>query len=227
MPFDSTQDTEPNTLWSRNTVLIQILGLSPVLAVSTTVVNGIGLGLATALATIASCLTVSLFRSIIGDTWRLTYYMLIIACYVTAIDLMIQLYFYPLYRSLGVYIPLICGNAALLYHMETYARKSPPGPALLDSINTAAGFLWVILIFSAIREWSSTGSLFTQLELLSPFPTQNVTEPISTLATGQRFNFPLSQPGAFIILGFLIATRNLADKLYKKTEPKKNDTNSD
>ncbi|MBT8147614.1 MAG: electron transport complex subunit RsxE, partial [Gammaproteobacteria bacterium] len=136
---------EPSNLWSRNPVIMQLLGISPVLAVSTTLANGIGLGALTALATIPCFLTASLLPRIEAITWRLLFYVLVIASYVSIIVLLTQLTFYPLYRSLGIYVPLICGNAALLYRMELYASHTGPLAALQDSLKTALGFFWIII----------------------------------------------------------------------------------
>ena len=202
------QPDEPGTLWQRNPVLIQLLGISPVLAVSTTLANGIGLGVATALATIPCYLTVSLLPRINGVTWRLLFFLLIIASYVSVIDLLMRLYFYPLYRALGVYVPLICANAALLYRMEVHASRVGPIAALQDGCRTAFGFICILLTVAALREWLSTGSLLSQFELLKPFPGSAADSPVSTEPSGSKFRFPLLQPGALIILGCLVATGN-------------------
>lgn len=209
-------------MWSRNPVVMQLLGISPVLAVSTTVANGFGMGVLTALATILCFLTVSLLPRIEAATWRLLLYLLVIASYVSIIDRVTQLTFYPLYRSLGIYVPLICGNAALLYRMELYASHVRPLAALQDSLRTAFGFLWIILLVSAFREWLSTGSLLSQLELLRPFPGTLTDEPISTEPTGSRFRFPLLQPGALIILGCLVALGNFLQAAFGRSSLQKN-----
>lgn len=203
---------EPSTLWHRNAVLIQLLGISPVLAVSTTVVNGIGLSTATTCATFLCYITASVLPRINSTTWRLLFFLLIIASYVSVIDLVMRVYFYPLYRAIGIYVPLICANAALLYRMETYASCVGSSAALKDSVKTALGFFWIILTMAVLREWLSTGSLFSQLELLKPFPGSSFDGPINTEPSGSRFRFPLLQPGALIILGCLVAACNLLQK---------------
>ena len=212
MITEASNSLEPSTLWHHNPVVVQLLGVSPVLAVSTTLVNGIGLGITTTLATILCYLTASLLPRSRNTRWRLLLFLLVIASYVSIIDLVARLYFYPLYRALGIYIPLICANSALLYRMETYASHVGPGAALKDSFMTALGFFGIILAMSALREWLTTGSLLTQLELLSPFPGNLSDGPINTEPSGNRFRFPLLQPGALIILGFLVATGNFLRK---------------
>ena len=212
MTVDHISITEPSSLWQNNPVAIQLLGISPVLAVSSTVVNGIGLGTATLCATILCYLTVSLLPRISSTTWRLLFFLLVIAIYVSILDLAMRLYFYPLYRALGIYVPLICANAALLYRMEIYASHVGIGAALKDGIKTALGFFWIILAMAALREWLSTGSLLSQLELLKPFPGASFDGPVSTEPSGSRFRFPLLQPGALILLGCLVAAGNFLQR---------------
>jgi len=120
---------EQSSLWHNNSVVVKGLGLSPIFAVSDTVVNGIGLGLATFAVTVAACITASIAKNYINHTWRLVYYMVIIAFFVSLIETLLRAAFFPLYQSLGIYVPLICCNAALLYQIEPYwGRVFPPLP---------------------------------------------------------------------------------------------------
>lgn len=213
---ENTGTFEASTLWRRNPVVFQLLGLSPVLAVSNTVVNGLGLGVATAVATVSCYLTASLLPRVKNSTWRLVFFLLIIASYVSFIDLAMRLYFYPLHRALGIYVPLICANALLLYRMETYASHVGPGAALRDALITALGFFWILLSLSVLREWLGTGSLLSQLELLEPFAGDVPDTPINTETSGNRFRFPMQQPGALILLGCLVAFGNFLHRIQSK-----------
>lgn len=200
-----------STPWQNNSVIVQLLGLSPVLAVSDTLVNGIGLGIATAGVTIAACVTASMLRHYMNNTWRLLLYMVVIAFYVSLIETFLYTVFFPLYRSLGIYVPLICCNAAILYRIETFSCRVPFSSALRDSISTAFGFLWVIILLSAIREWLSFGTLLANRELLTPFINSNSSGAISTYTASANFKFPTLQPGALIVLGLIVALKNLID----------------
>jgi len=186
--------------------------LSPIFAVSDTVVNGIGLGLATFVVTVAACITASIAKNYINHTWRLVYYMIIITFFVSLIEILLRAAFFPLYRSLGVYVPLTCCNAAILYRIETFSCHASPAIALRDALNTALGFLWIIVLLSVIREWLSFGTLFANRELLVPYLEVAGTESISTNTANASFKIPLLQPGALIIFGLLVALKNLIDQ---------------
>ena len=218
MTTPSAPGSRSDSLWGSNPVLGNLLGLSPVLAVSTSLVNGIGLGIATAAITVLCNVTVALLPRPASFSWRLLLFMLILGTYVSVIALVMELYFYPLFRSLGIYLPLICANSALLYHMEIHASQASPPAALLDALKTAGGFLWIIVALAALRELLTTGTIFEQLELLKPFPGANVDTPISTELTGRKFRFPQLQPGSLILFGLLVACLNAIASYFRPSQ---------
>lgn len=218
MTTPSMPDNRADSLWGSNPVLGNLMGLSPVLAVSTSLVNGIGLGIATAVATVLCVTTVALMPRPASFSWRLLTFLSILGIYVSVIALVMELYFYPLFRSLGVYLPLICANSALLYRMEIHASQTGLGEALIDSLKAAGGFLWVIVALAALRELLTTGTMLEQLEqleLLKPFPGNNADTPISTELTGRKFRFPQLQPGSLILFGLLVACLNVFASHFK------------
>lgn len=204
---------QPASLWQNNPVLVQLLGLSPVLAVSTTIVNGVGLGAATLIVIILSCLTVSVAKSYINATWRFFWYLVILATYTTIVDMLMQWLYLPLYRELGIYIPLIACNIAILVRMETSAYVSPWNLAASDAAKTGAGFLLAILLLALVREFIATGSILNDLQLLIPSPLLEGNA--SALAvTGELFTFAKMQPAALILLGLIIGIKNFIDSRF-------------
>jgi electron transport complex protein RnfE len=199
---------EPGSLWQNNTVLVQLLGLSPVLAMTTSLVNALALGLATFVATVACCITVSLSRFFLTSNWRLLYFVAVLGFYVSILVFLIETYFYPLSRSLGIYLPLISCNAAILFRLESFSRHVSLWQATRDGVLSGAGFLWIIVALGIIREWSSTGELLRNVDLLSPFTESFSGSGISTYPANVKFNFPVLVPGGFIILGLLLAGKN-------------------
>lgn len=196
----------PRLLWENNPALVQLLGLSPLLAVSSRLAYGLALGLATLCVCILACSTVSVLRHHIPQRLRLVWFMLILAGYASAVEILIQLYFYPLSLRLGVYIPLICCNAALLLRMETFAATVPWPVAAGDALKTGLGFLIALVLFSACRELLVSGSLFAQWQIL--LPGSGSAEASLGTASGQLFRFADTPAGAFILLGLLLALIN-------------------
>ena len=201
------QAGKPGLVWSNNPVLVQLLGLSPVLAASSSLVYGIGLGIATLLVCILSCVTTSLLASQFSHKWRLVWFMLILASFTTLTETIAALYFYPLFVNLGIYIPLICCNISILIRMELVSSKSKWTEALLDSLKTGLGFLIALLLFSGCRELLINGTVLANWHLLLPANGE-----LSLVGRGQSdanyFRFAITQAGAFIALGLLIALTN-------------------
>ncbi|MBL4729003.1 MAG: electron transport complex subunit RsxE [Gammaproteobacteria bacterium] len=191
-----------------NPVLIQLLGLSPVLAVSSTLAYGIGLGVATFIVCVLSCLTASLLKGTIPRKWRLVWYMLILASYTTVVETISQLYFYPLFLRLGIYLPLICCNVAILIRMETFAAQSPWPAATLDAAKTGCGFLIALVLLATCRELLVSGTLFANWQLLLPASSEAAIA-ASNLEDSQFFRFANTQAGVLILLGLLVAFFNL------------------
>ncbi|UDL03671.1 electron transport complex subunit E [Marinobacter sp. CA1] len=200
-------------LWSNNPALVQVLGLCPLLAVTSTVVNAIGLGLATLLVLMGSNLAVSLIRNFVSDSVRLPAFVMIIASFVTCAELLMQAFTYELYQILGIFIPLIVTNCAILGRADAFASKNPPLPALLDGAMMGLGFLAVLVILGGFRELVGQGTLFTDMDLLlGPMAADWGFRP---LANYPDVLFMILPPGAFIGLGLLIAIKNGIDNRLK------------
>jgi len=199
-------------VWENNPVLIQLLGLSPVLAVSSTLAYGIGLGVATFFVCVLSCLTASVLKGTIPHKWRLIWTMLILASYTTIVEIICQLYFYPLFLRLGVYLPLICCNVAILIRMETVARQSPWSVATLDAAKTGFGFLIALCLLAFCRELLVSGTIFANWQLLFPSSSELSTN-TSNLNDIHFFRFANTQAGVLVLLGLLVALLNSLSQL--------------
>jgi Na+-translocating ferredoxin:NAD+ oxidoreductase subunit E len=193
-------------LWRQNTGLVVLLGLCPLLAVTNTVVNGIGLGLATTLTLVASNLSVSLVRRSLRPEIRIPAYVLIIASVVTAIQLLMQAWFHDLYRVLGIFIPLIVTNCAIIGRAEAFASRNKPLPSAIDGLATGLGFLVALVLLGALRELAGRGTLFSQAQLM--FGAFGESLQLTVIPGHPGFLLALLPPGAFIGLGLLIAGRN-------------------
>ena len=149
-----------NGIVKENPSLVLMLGMCPTLAVTTSAVNGIGMGLSTLAVLIFSNLIISLMRKIIPDQVRLPAYIVIVASLVTVVDLLLQAYAPGLYSALGIYIPLIVVNCIILGRAEAYANKVGPGLALFDGLGMGLGFTVALTLIGMIREFLGAGSLF-------------------------------------------------------------------
>jgi len=206
MQAPSNKTILSNGLWHNNAGLVQLLGLCPLLAVSNTVINALGLGLAT-LATLMICnLVVSLVRGVLRPEIRIPAFVLIIASVVSVIDLVMQAWLYDLYRVLGIFIPLIVTNCAIIGRAEAFASRHRPWPALLDGFATGLGFCLALLALGALRELAGRGSLFSQAHLLFGEAARNFE--LQLIPGHPGFLIALLPPGAFIGLGLLVAARN-------------------
>lgn len=206
------QSEKEGMVWENNPVLIQLLGLSPVLAVSSTLAYGIGLGVATLFVCVLSCLTASVLKGTIPHKWRLIWTMLILASYTTIVEIICQLYFYPLFLRLGVYLPLICCNVAILIRMETVARQSPWSVATLDAAKTGFGFLIALCLLAFCRELLVSGTIFANWQLLFPSSSELSTN-TSNLNDIHFFRFANTQAGVLVLLGLLVALLNSLSQL--------------
>ncbi len=213
---------QDSLIWKNNSVFIQLLGLSPVLAVSSSLVYGIGLGFATFIVLVLSCFTVSALRSQISNNWRLLWFMIILAGYTTIIDIVLQLYYYPLYLSLGIYVPLICCNASILIRLEVKAFHCDRQEATKDAIKSGIGYFIALLLLSAFREFAGSGSLLANSSLLLP-TTLLSTNITSVNSSTQLFDFAGTQAGGLILLGFMVALTNFFNDSRKTNtaEPQK------
>jgi electron transport complex protein RnfE len=193
-------------LWRQNTGMVMLLGLCPLLAVTNTVVNGIGLGLATTLTLVASNLAVSVARRFLRPEIRIPAYVVIIASVVTTIQLLMQAWFHDLYRVLGIFIPLIVTNCAILGRAEAFASRNRPVPAMIDGLATGLGFLLALVALGALREVAGRGTLFSEARLM--FGAMGESLQLTLVPGHPGFLLALLPPGAFIGLGLLVAGRN-------------------
>lgn len=196
-----------NGIWHNNQAIVALLGLCPLLAVSNTVMNSLGLGLATTVTLIASNVTVSVLRQWIATEIRLPIFVLIIACIVTVVELLMKAWFYELYKILGIFIPLIVTNCAILARAESFASKHPPAEAWQDGFATGLGFTLVLVLLGGLREALGSGTLFRDAHLL--FGESARTWKIILIDDYRGMLLAILPPGAFIGLGLLIALKNV------------------
>lgn len=184
-------------IWKENAVFKLLLGLCPVLAVTTSAENGLGMGLATAFVLICSNAVVALLRRVIPGKVRIPAFVLIIASFVTVVQLVMEAYAYELFQALGIFIPLIVCNCLILGRAEAFASKHPVANAVADGVGMGAGFTLVLFILGGIRELLGSGELLG----FSVFGTAY--QPILLM---------ILPPGAFITLGLLLALMNKVEK---------------
>lgn len=196
-------------LWKNNPALVQILGLCPLLAVSSTVVNALGLGVATLLVLVCSNVTVSLIRNWVRQELRIPVFVMIIASFVTAVELAMNAYMYELYKILGIFIPLIVTNCIIIARAESFASKQSVARSAYDGIMMGLGFALVLLLLGGIREILAQGTLFAQAHLMFGPEFEGVK--IIVIEEYRGFLLAALPPGAFIALGFLIALKNKID----------------
>lgn len=204
--MDSYRNIFFDGLWQNNTGLVVLLGLCPLLAVTHTIINGLALGLATTLTLVLSNLAVSLARGIISPEIRLPAYVLIIATVVSTIQMLMQACWYELYQVLGIFVPLIVTNCAIIGRAEVFASRNTPLPSIIDGFATGLGFCLSLVVLGALRELLGQGTLFSQARLL--FGTWGEHLQLTVFPHHPGFLLALLPPGAFIGLGLLIAGRN-------------------
>jgi electron transport complex protein RnfE len=196
-----------NGLWKQNAVLGQMLGLCSLLAISNTAVNAISLGLATILVMGMASLIVSTLRGLIPYEIRIPVFILIIAALVTVVDMAMNAWLHELYLVLGIFIPLIVVNCIVLARVEAFAAKNPPGAAAFDGVMMGIGFVWVIGLLGAIREFVGQGTLFAGIDMV--IPGLSAIQVLPEDYPG--FLIAILPPGAFFVLGLMIAGRNWLD----------------
>jgi Na+-translocating ferredoxin:NAD+ oxidoreductase subunit E len=194
-------------LWNNNAGLVQLLGLCPLLAVSTSLVNGLGLGIATTLVLVASNLTVSTIRNFIRPEIRIPVFVLVIASFVTAVELAMNAWFHELFRVLGIFIPLIVTNCAIIGRAEAFASRQPAPLAALDGLAMGVGFTGVLVTLGAARELIGQGTLLSGAHMMFGEFAHGLE---LRLADG-GFLLALLPPGAFIGLGLMVAAKNYID----------------
>ena len=205
-----------NGLWKNNPATVQILGLCPLLAVTSTVVNAIGLGLATILVLVISNVIVSLIRDFVRPEIRMPVFVIVIAAAVTIAELIMQAYFYELYLIIGLFIALITTNCTIMARAEAFASKNNVRDSLLDGLFMGLGFTLVLLVLGAMREIIGFGTLFQQFDLMFGEAAKGLK--ITVFENYPGFLLAILPPGAFIGLGLLIALKNIIDEKKAATQ---------
>ena len=190
-----------NGIIKENPTFVLMLGMCPALAITTSAINGIGMGLTTTVILAASNLMISLLRNFIPDSVRMPAYIVVVASFVTIVQMLLQGFIPFLYSSLGIYIPLIVVNCIILGRAEAYASKNKPIPSLFDGIGMGLGFTLSITCIGAVRELIGAGTIFGKQIL-----------PLADAAAGKMGYEPVTifilAPGAFFVLAFLSAIQN-------------------
>ncbi len=211
------QEITKNGLWNNNPALVQLLGLCPLLAVTGSVVNALGLGLATMLVLVGSNVSVSLIRHSVSDAVRLPAFVMIIASFTTCTELLMRAFTYELYQILGIFIPLIVTNCAILGRADAFASKNSAIPSAIDGFMMGLGFMLVLLLVGAVRELIGAGTLFDNMHLLFGSLAENWT--LNIFGNHYKgFLVAILPPGAFLVVGGLIAIKNLIDADIKRRE---------
>ncbi|MEX6503179.1 electron transport complex subunit E [Pseudomonas zhanjiangensis] len=199
-----------NGLWKNNPGLVQLLGLCPLLGVSNSTVNALGLALASAVVLICSNTAVSLVRGVVNTAVRLPAFVMIIAALTTCIELLMQAFTYELYQILGIFIPLITTNCVILGRADAFAAKHDPARSAYDGLMMGLGFGAVLVVLGALRELFGTGALLANMHLL--FGPLAANWQLTVIPEYQGFLLAILPPGAFIVLGLLIAGKNRIDE---------------
>ncbi|WP_404273116.1 electron transport complex subunit E [Yersinia similis] len=200
-------------LWKNNSALVQLLGLCPLLAVSSTATNALGLGLATTLVLVCTNTAVSALRRWVPSEIRIPIYVMIIASVVSTVQMLINAYAFGLYQSLGIFIPLIVTNCIVIGRVEAYAAKNPVGLSALDGFAMGMGATCALFILGALREILGNGTLFDGADMLLGSWAKVLRIDILHLDT--PFLLAMLPPGAFIGLGLLLAGKYVIDEKMK------------
>ncbi len=216
--IDTTEQANPSVwrnllaegVWKNNGALVQLLGLCPLLAVSNNVTNALGLGLATLLVLVCTNTMVSLFRKFTPNDIRIPIYVMVIATVVTAVQLLMNAFAYPVYQSLGIFIPLIVTNCIVIGRAEAFASKNSVAHSAFDGFAMGLGMTFSLVMLGAIRELIGNGTLFDGLDLLLGDWAKSLRVDVLHLDSGLLL--AILPPGAFIGLGVILAVKNLIDK---------------
>lgn len=200
-------------MWKNNPALVQLLGLCPLLAVTSTVTNAMGLGLATLMVLIGSNVTISAVRNWVPRDIRIPVFVMIIAAFVTIIQLLMNAYTFGLYQSLGIFIPLIVTNCAIIGRAEAYASKNPVHLSAFDGLMMGSGFMVVLIVLGTMRELIGQGTLFDGADLLLGSWASILR--VEVFSFDNQFLLAILPPGAFLGLGLLIAGKNVIDAQIK------------
>ncbi len=194
-------------LWDEIPPFRLVLGLCPVLAVTTTMEKGIGMGLATTFVLVCSNLLVSMLRTIIPSKVRIACFIIIIATFVTIVEFIMEAYAYAIFKQLGIFIPLIVVNCVVLGRAEAFASKNPILPSIVDGLGIGIGFTLSLAALGAVRELFGTGNL--TFSILGQFPMKFVEIFGDSFVP---FRFVIENPGAFVCLGLMLCAMNIVGK---------------
>lgn len=199
-----------DALWTNNAGLVQLLGLCPLLAVTGNIINGLGLGIATIITLSCSNLIIAFTRNWVRKEIRIPYYVLVIASIVTIIDLSMNAITPELHSVLGIFIPLIVTNCLIIGRAEAFASKNEIPRATLDGFMMGLGFTLVLVVLGAIREILGSGTILSGASLMFGSMANNWT--ITLFDNYSGFLLAILPPGAFLVMGLLIAIKNIVDK---------------
>lgn len=200
-------------LWKNNSALVQLLGLCPLLAVSSTATNALGLGLATTLVLVCTNTAVSALRRWVPNEIRIPIYVMIIASVVSTVQMLINAYAFGLYQSLGIFIPLIVTNCIVIGRAEAYAAKNPVGLSALDGLAMGLGATCALFVLGSLREILGNGTLFDGADMLLGSWAKVLR--IEVMHLDSPFLLAMLPPGAFIGLGLLLAGKYVIDEKIK------------
>jgi Na+-translocating ferredoxin:NAD+ oxidoreductase subunit E len=203
-----------NGLWNNNVALVQLLGLCPMLAVTTSAINGLGMGMATMLTLTLTGLAISLIRNWVRPEVRVPVFVIIIAAIVTVIELSMNAWLHELYKVMGIFIALIVTNCSVLARAEAFASRNKPLPAMIDGMMMGAGFGAVLVTLGALREIIGHGTLLAGADLMFGEIAKNWT--IVLIDDYRGFLLAILPPGAFIGLALIIALKNVIESRAKK-----------
>lgn len=200
-------------LWKNNSALVQLLGMCPLLAVTSTATNALGLGLATTLVLTCTNAAISAMRRWVPSEIRIPIYVMIIAAVVSSVEMLINAYAYGLYQSLGIFIPLIVTNCLVIGRAEAYAAQNPVALSALDGFAMGMGATCTMFVLGSLRELLGNGTLFDGADLLLGNWAKVLR--IEVIHVDTPFLLAMLPPGAFIGLALLLATKYLIDERMK------------
>lgn len=211
--MSEARDLLAQGLWKNNSALVQLLGLCPLLAVSSTATNALGLGLATTLVLVCTNTAVSALRRWVPNEIRIPIYVMIIASVVSTVQMLINAYAFGLYQSLGIFIPLIVTNCIVIGRAEAYAARNPVGLSALDGLAMGLGATCALFVLGSLREILGNGTLFDGADMLLGGWAKVLR--IEVLHLDSPFLLAMLPPGAFIGLGLLLAAKYVIDEKMK------------
>ena len=204
-------------IWDKNVVFSQMLALCPLLAVTSTATNGLGMGLASLVVMVLSGLAISVLRGIITHEVRIPVFVLIIATIVTLVDMNMNAWLHDLHKVLGLFVPLIVTNCAILGRGESFAFRNPVLPSIVDSLMMGLGFTLALVLLGAMREIIGSGTLCANAPLLlgDAFSFLELT----LIPDYRGFLLMILPPGGFLALGFLLAAKRVIDQRAQREKP--------